>query len=137
MVKTHGNLPSEILRAQHRRSFHRLPLEQMPPPTASVELALAALATKFIASKDHKVYGRSNGSPAPGYTDLALSATIGIDVSGTDSNDNLGTLMGESDEENGPPCLVDESSDEEWRQCGEIFCEYSSADTEKCFGFLT
>ena len=38
--------------------------------------------------------------------------------------------------EDGPPPLVGESDDEDWRQHGENLSECSSADTENAFEFL-
>ena len=67
----------------------------------------------------------------------APSTTSGINNVATTYYENWKTISGDSDEDDGPPILVDESSDEEWHQSGEILSECSSADTEDRFDFLT
>ena len=128
----------EILRAQNRRSIPREPLEKLPESTAPIASAMTATVTKFLVQQT--------------MTTTTLDPTnIGTSINKNNASSSTDDIYSKFDwvslscvshpvvDSDGPPCLVDESSDEEeypGSQNGEIQSESSYADSEDRLQFL-
>ena len=123
----------EILRATNRRSIPRVPLENMPPSTTTIPTAMTAMVSKFLVS-EHITTAPAD-IPATTSTSSQSVSLVSL-YQEQDWTLPSGSLPSTNEVEDFPPELVDESSDEEWRENAEICSECSSADTDDNYQFL-